>query len=140
MNNIDFKKEFILVNFDDMLLSCNNPLINSDDYYIKYKSEYFKQTQQNYLRFTQLQNNIQNDVSTSNNNKYTFIFRDESEENIKLEAQHEMKTIILQQRKALNNFMHYILQINADFERMKTISNQRKSKNIFTMFLDRNKH
>ena len=42
-----FNDTFININFDEFLIQNNNNLVNSNEYYLQYKSEYLEKTTTN---------------------------------------------------------------------------------------------
>ena len=59
MLNIDFYNIFININFDNILLEENNPLINSKEFYLNYKKIYFNETNKNYSKFLRINSQLQ---------------------------------------------------------------------------------
>ena len=39
--NIDYYAQYININFDEILLENNNNLLNSEEFYLMYKKDYF---------------------------------------------------------------------------------------------------
>lgn len=114
--DLDFKKTFLLINFDDILLKHNNPLINSQEHYITYKQNYISNTKQNYDKFEDLKsqiNQLSNTVTSPSRIYYTYIDQDSLEK-----LHQELKTIIIQQRNLLDNFLVYLQHINNDYNKI----------------------
>lgn len=112
--DIDFYTKYININFDNCLLENNNELVNSEEFYLKYKKIYISTTQQNYELYKNYQDKFKklNDFQYSNNNnKYNYIYIDDVElDNLKI----NIKKIIIEQDTLLNNFNHYISLLNDD--------------------------
>jgi hypothetical protein len=129
---VDFRKEFINIDFDAKLLENNNHLINSQDHYVSYKQKYIKNTLNNFGAYTKLMETymqIQNKTSTTDF-KVFFTYVDDSEvTNLK----HSIKTIILHQRKMLYNFLLYIEYLNANANLLQP-QNVQKPKRRFQLF------
>jgi hypothetical protein len=114
--DLDFKKTFLLINFDDILLKHNNPLINSQEHYITYKQNYISNTKQNYDKFEDLKsqiNQLSKTVTSPSRIYYTYIDQDTLEK-----LHQELKTIIIQQRNLLDNFLVYLQHINNDYNKI----------------------
>jgi hypothetical protein len=106
-----FKETFLNINFDDFLIQNNNNIVNSNEYYLQYKSEYLEKTTTNmeqYIQllkeFKQLSNNYKVD-----NNKYSYTFIDK---NVYNKTNKDIKTLLLEQRQLYNNFINYIQFLN----------------------------
>jgi hypothetical protein len=118
VTELNFKKEFLLINFDDILLKHNNPLLNSQEHYISYKQTYISQTKQNYDQYEQLKSQFQelsNKSSTINTTKLFYTYIDEKKYDSILR---ELKTIVVQQRKLLDNFLLYLKNLNHDYPKI----------------------
>lgn len=111
--NVDFKKQFLDFNFDDMLLQRNNPLVNSYVHYTSRKQQYIKQTLENFRTLTFLDQNL-NEICnikctvSSNTKVHVTILDGKPEEKLRL----KIKTLVLKQRKLFNNFINYINFLN----------------------------
>lgn len=108
MLNIDFYNMFLNVDFDSILSETNNPLINSKEFYLNYKNEYFDQTNKNYSRFLRYNSELQrlrNTEYKKTATKYTFLYLDQN----KIESlKNDLKSIILEQNILFNNFKYHI--------------------------------
>lgn len=116
--NIDFYSQYININFDEILLENNNTLINSEEFYLMYKKEYFDKTLENFEKFkvwiSEL-NELTN-LSVSNNNKYKYVYINTT----RLELlKQNVKNLIISQNKLLDNFHHYITLLNTHPEKFK---------------------
>jgi len=116
---IDFKKTFIDIDFDDMLLRNNNPLINSDDHYLKYKQNYKTTSLANFETYTDLQRqlaslgNLQFHKPTATKYIYTHIKSD------KLDTVHrEISSLLQRQNKLFEQFTNYITFLNNNFNKI----------------------
>ena len=49
--NIDYYAQYININFDEILLENNNNLLNSEEFYLMYKKDYFDQTSENFEKY-----------------------------------------------------------------------------------------
>ena len=144
IGDIDFKKEFLNIDFDSVLIDHDNPLINSYEYYIQYKQKYILETKKNfdaYQKLTKEYKKYKNQYQSPSNNRLVFSYRDE--ENVAYLSQ-QIKKLIVDQRKILSNFQHYVSHLNDDqMIYMSTANNKkstiRRNKNIFTRLLDSNK-
>ena len=52
--NIDYYAQYININFDEILLENNNNLLNSEEFYLMYKKDYFDQTSKNFEKYKKL--------------------------------------------------------------------------------------
>lgn len=111
--NIDIEKDFI-INFDQLLIDCNNPIINSFDKYGKYKKEYLEFTQESITKYNNLILELNKIKPPMENNasKFFFTFVDtEMVTNIK----NQIKGVILQQKQYFNKFVNYIINLNNEY-------------------------
>jgi Na+/phosphate symporter len=113
--HFDFFKEFIDVDFDNILLQNNNPLFNSDEHYCRYKKQYLEQAYRNKELFEEYSDELQElqnqQVVNKSTTKVIYTFVDEDK--IKLLKQNR-KQILAIQRQSLQNFLHYLNQLNID--------------------------
>jgi hypothetical protein len=136
--NIDFEMLYINVNFDDILIENNNPLVNSEDVYLKYKTEYFEQTNKNYNMFKKLSEELENlegnQGYTTYGSKYTYIYNDVIEiEKLRL----TIKQIVIAQRKLYKNFYHYVNLLNSKREAFEQPKNPSVKRSILSMLFDK---
>ena len=111
--DIDIEKEFIM-DFDQLLIDCNNPNINSYERYGKYKNKYIEYTKTNIRIYNQLKNELYiiNPPVEPTSFKYYYTFVDnEKIINIK----NEIKKIIIEQKQYYNNFLNYIMTLNTEY-------------------------
>jgi hypothetical protein len=141
---IDFKSTFLNYDFDSILLNNNNPLLNSYDIYIQYKQKYIISTRKNYDLYQKLIKEYLNLKKTQYNNPspnvvvYTYISEDKLNE-----LSFKIKNLLKTQKRALDNFLHYINHLNDNVNHYITNetdssskSTIRRTKNIFTRLLD----
>jgi hypothetical protein len=140
-------------NFDQLLIDCNNPIINSYDKYGKYKKEYLLFTEENMKTIESLKNDLNNIKpfiqNTDNLIYYTFTDK-EKEKNIKI----QIKNLILKQKQYYNNFINYIMflnkeymndatvkktQLNRSTSRSSSHSSKSISRSIFTKLIPKSK-
>ena len=114
MLNIDFYNMFLNVDFDSILSEINNPLVNSKEFYLNYKNEYFDQTNKNYSRFLRYNSELQrlrNTEYKKTATKYTFLYLDQN----KIESlKNDLKSIILEQNILFNNLKYHIEMLNKE--------------------------
>jgi hypothetical protein len=126
MLNIDFFNMFLNINFDNMLLETNNPLVNSKDVYLNYKRTYFDQTNKNYSKFLRINAELQKLKQTQykiTNNKYYYNYLDTK----KLESlKNDLKSIIITQKELFNNFKHYVETLIKDTKLFSDTSEKKK--------------
>jgi len=136
MLNIDFYNMFVNIDFDSLLSETNNPLINSKEFYLNYKNDYFDQTNKNYSKFLRCNSELQKIKDNQykiENNRYNFIYLNQN----KLESlKSELKSIILKQNELFDNFKHHIYLLNKDSHLfiVPTQINQTKSKGLLSLF------
>jgi hypothetical protein len=142
MSDVDFKNDFLSVNFDNILIEHNNPLVNSYDHYIKYKQQYIRISKQNSESYSELYAKLvsileQQNIKTSTY-RFSFVFADENYIN---SLKTQIKELITQQRKLLSNFIHYLQTLNSDYEKLlpKPLSKS-KSLNINSPILSTTAH
>jgi hypothetical protein len=134
ITDIDFKQEFLSISFDNILIEHNNPLINSYEHYIIYKQQYIRSSKQNmdsYIQlYTELQTILEQQNIKTSDSRFSFVF---TEPNHILNLKTQLKNILIQQRKLLSNFMHYLQILNSDYEKLlpKPVSKS-KSLNVST--------
>lgn len=107
-----FKNQFLNINFDEFLFENNNDLVNSNEYYIQYKSEYLSKTQDNFIKYSDLMKTFKymENNYTINQNKYSYTFVNKDEYN---RINKELKNLLIEQRTLYNNFMNYIQFLNS---------------------------
>ena len=112
--DIKFFNTFIDINFDEIL--SNNHLINSNELYLQYKTNYLTTTNNNFILYNDLIENLNNLSSVEyqnndflNNTKYHYTFIDKTEINI---LKQNIKILIITQKKLLSNFLHYLDTLN----------------------------
>lgn len=150
--DINTHNEFIR-NFDQLLIDCNNPIINSYDKYGKYKKDYLLFTEENIKMIESLKNDL-NTIKPFIENSYKlfyYTFTDkEQEKNLKI----QIKNLILKQKQYYDNFINYIMFLNKEYinnvsvkktqlNRSSSRSSSRSSKsisqNIFTKLIPKSK-
>lgn len=107
-----FKKQFLDINFDSILIDKNNDVVNSYDTYIQFKLEYLEKTQNNLEQFTKLAeqfNKLSNNFNIQNN-KYSYTFVNN---NIYKSLDLELKTLLKDQRTLFSNFLQYVEFLNS---------------------------
>lgn len=140
--DIDFTKEFLLYDFDKLLVEKNNPLINSRKYYISYKQNYIKQTKANLQQFKNIKNEFDKLIKTEfqkpSDTSYLYCYIDN---NRKTELQNELKVLIQKQRKNVKILIEHINILNENMNKLSSeISYGTGIKNmIFKMFDNKKK-
>lgn len=110
-----FEKLFLNIDFDNYFIEKNNNLVNSDEHYLKYKSEYFLTTNHNFdllkiliEKFKLLDNNY---IKLSDINKYIYHFIDKTEYD---SINNQLKNILEVQKKTIQDFTTYINFLNSE--------------------------
>jgi hypothetical protein len=109
----DFKGEFMDVDFDDILIKDNNPLVNSYKHYIKYKNEYLDNAFGLYMRYQKSALELsklyemQRIALSPSKIIYTYINAARARS-----LQALINGLIITQRERLDNFMSYIETLN----------------------------
>ena len=106
---MDFKKQYIDFDFDELLTIHNNPLVNSFDHYLKYKQQYMSETLHNFASHKKLQKQVQQFQESHHDNAIHYRFIDD---NTLDTLKTELKSITVQQSKLFNNFVNYIQFLN----------------------------
>jgi hypothetical protein len=151
MYNLDFKKEFLSIDFDELLLRFNNHFIN-DNIYTDYKNNYISNTNINNTRYNELVNSIisleNKELIQRHKNKYVYFIYEKDKLN---SLKKECKNILLSQRNNLNFFLQYIDSLNNKFlaeskeidsmsiksdksNKSKKSRKSKKNKNILSLF------
>lgn len=107
-----FKSDFLYFEFDNMLIDENNELLNSNEHYIDYKSEYISKTEINCKQLDNLLkkfNILNNFYTKSSERKYVYHFVDD---NIKRSYNDEIKQINVSQITLYTNFINHIEFLN----------------------------
>jgi len=141
---IDFKKKFLIYDFDIILINKNNPLVNSYDNYIQYKQKYIINTKKNFDTYQKLLKEYKNLKNMEYQNYstnvviYTYISNDKLKE-----LTSNIKKLLKDQQYNLDNFLHYINHLNENVNSYILGENSqnskttiRRNKNIFTRLLD----
>jgi hypothetical protein len=142
INIEEFKTNFIDVNFDEILLQYNNPLINSN-VYTNVKQKYFDETFYNYreykMHLMELDVIVTNKEVKKSETKIIYNFTNVELEN---ELKSKLKKILIRQRNAKSNFMNYINHLNnnvrvyIDSEKEKGKQIKSKPRSFFSKFMD----
>lgn len=136
--DIDFYSEYININFDEILIENNNPLVSSEDLYLKFKKTYFDETHKLYEMFKNYSiqlKRLENDQGhTSNDNKYLYVYKDTTKiEELRL----NIKNIIISQKKRLDNFRHYVILLNQNREMFQKDIKPIGKKSILSRLFDK---
>lgn len=119
--DIDYVAQYMSINFDNMV---TNDLVNSEEFYLKYKRNYFERTNENYKMFSiyvdELRNmtNIQRSVSGT---KYTYVYVDTDRLQ---DLKQRIKNIIIAQNVLLDNLNHHIVLLNTNHDKFRSVSNK----------------
>lgn len=125
--DIDFYSTYININFDTLI---DNDLVNSQEFYLKYKKEYLDQSDSNYVLYKKYSDELSlyNESYTVNNTKYTYTYIDVNKiKDVKI----KIKNLIRSQNNLLENFNHYISILNTNKSLFKP---KIKQKNFFSKF------
>jgi hypothetical protein len=108
---VDFKTEFINIDFDKKLLENNNQLVNSQNHYVSLKQRYIQDTLLNFKEYTNLEDSLTQlqNKTFENDHKVFYTYVDRSKVT---DIKQSMKNIVLRQRQMLNNFLKYIEYLN----------------------------
>ena len=116
-----FQEMFLDVNFDQKLIATNNPLVNSNEYYLSYKQNYIQMTQSTldqyhnvYHKYNQLLATQHQQVTPT---KVVFTIIDTNQlQNLR----QELKDLLIHQRELLHNFLLYIAYLNQNVDKYIT--------------------
>ncbi len=119
MESIDFKKDFLEVDFDSILLECNNPLFNSDQHHIKYKNLYFDKAKIACEQFEHLSAELSRlqDVQFLQLSD-TKVIRTYVDEQKILDLKQQRKNLVIKQRQELQKTLQYFRQLNDDYTKL----------------------
>jgi hypothetical protein len=128
--NIDFYSQYININFDEILLENNNNLVNSEEFYLTYKKEYFDQTSQNFEKYKNFDNELKDliNFNSSEPTKYKYVYTDLNRVEF---LKQQLKNLIIAQNKLLDNFHHYITLLNTHPEKFKAKNEDIQQKRSF---------
>lgn len=125
MNDIEiFYNKYIAYDFDDILLNTNNNLVNSYEFYIKFKEDYLFRTNENFENYkiyiTKLEE-LNNKIYFKESEKRIYVtIIDENEKN---NVKKYINNIQTTQRRLYDNFLHYVNFLNEN--KYNYISNSR---------------
>lgn len=113
--DIEFKKKFLEIEFDDILNEQNNKYVNSDEY-LQYKDVYltsFNKRLEELIKLKIEYDILNNFYTKTYNNKYIYNVID-----VQSKEKHNnlIKILIQEQKKDLENFLHYIDFLNGIFK------------------------
>ena len=76
--NIDYYAQYININFDEILLENNNNLLNSEEFYLMYKKDYFDQTSKNFEKYKKWEAELKEltNFNVSTSTKYKYVYTD----------------------------------------------------------------
>jgi hypothetical protein len=130
---VDFKVDFINIDFDNKLLENNNPLLNSQQHYIAFKQRYIKDTLSNSKKYTALKGELEQleNMSSYTDTKFVHVYIDDN----KVSAiKQSIKNIILHQRVLLSNFLNYIDYLNSNVSLLQPNNPTTKTRRLFQLF------
>ncbi len=114
-----FKQQFLMYDFDNVLVEQDNKLVNSNELYIRFKTEYITETTNNFEKLQVLLKRF-NELSQNYsvvNNKYNYTYRDTGEYNT---LKYNIKILIENQKRLYDNFLNYIqFLLSADVKSKK---------------------
>ncbi len=116
MSNLDFESEFLNTNFDSLLTTKKNPLINSHDQFIEYKQNYLAKTYKNFSTFNSLKQQLESISQPSQQvapTKYVHVVIDPQQEQ---QITQDIIELVRTQRVLYENFIHYINHLNENSE------------------------
>ena len=128
--NIDYYAQYININFDEILLENNNNLLNSEEFYLMYKKDYFDQTSENFEKYKKWEAELKEltNFNVSTSTKYKYVYTDIT----KVEyLKQVLKNLIIDQNKLLDNFHHYVTLLNTHPEKFKVRTEDVQQKRSF---------
>lgn len=128
--NIDYYAQYININFDEILLENNNNLVNSEEFYLMYKKDYFDQTSQNFEKYKKWETELKalTNFNLSEPTKYKYVYTDITKVEL---LKQQLKNLIIAQNKLLDNFYHYITLLNTHPEKFKVRTEDIQQKRSF---------
>lgn len=97
--NINFEKEYLQINFDNLLRESNSKLVNNE-FYLEPKVKYFEKTKANYDLFKKYKDELDKLIESD-------IYYIDSEQKI-VKTKNILKNIILEQDLVYKNFLNHI--------------------------------
>lgn len=135
----NFKSTFLNFDFDKNLIDQNNSLVNSNEYYLVYKNNYLKSTQdnlENYIKLNDQYESLSNNELVTDTGKVKYYISNANSgdlDNIKL----EMNKILISQRKIYENFIKYIEFLNESKTKIVTTNKQTSVKSSAKKFFSK---
>jgi hypothetical protein len=128
--NIDYYAQYININFDEILLENNNSLVNSEEFYLMYKKDYFDQTSKNFEKYKKWDVELQEltNFNVSESTKYKYVYTNLTKVEF---LKQELKNLIIAQNKLLDNFHHYVTLLNTHPEKFKVKTEDVQQKRSF---------
>uniref|UniRef100_A0A6C0H6C4 Uncharacterized protein n=1 Tax=viral metagenome TaxID=1070528 RepID=A0A6C0H6C4_9ZZZZ len=132
MNTPDrFQELYLDVNFDQLLIATNNPLINSSEYYLTYKQNYIQMTQANLEQYNDIYHQYTQLLATQHQhlapNKVIFTIINTNQLHT---LGQELKNILILQRQLLHNFCSYIDYLNHNVNKYVSVQPATNDDNI----------
>lgn len=130
MNIHNFKKQFIDINFDKILIDNSNELVNSNEYYINYKNRYLKYTSDNldtYNKLLEKYNVLYNNELVTETGKVRYYIVDSDELN---NIRFNINKLLINQTQLYNNFVNHIDYINENKHKLTKIKKTNDNSNF----------
>lgn len=115
--DINFRSQFIDIDFDKILIDNNNPLVNSEDTYLNFRKQYFDETNVTYREFQELTSKLTHLLKSggykqnTKRTKSSFVYIDtEKIEDLK----RQIKRLYILQEKRFSNFYDYVTLLNTN--------------------------
>lgn len=126
MDDKEFKQKFLdsVDNFDNILIQNNNPLVNSQEYYLNYKQTYIATTLENLKTYSLLKNQLdkllseQHQVIDGKKVYYTYI-----DNQLLDNLREQCFQVYTKQKQLLENFTHQVNFVNLNFKKLTQQSN-----------------
>jgi hypothetical protein len=129
--DVDFYKQYVNINFDEILRENNNPLVTSQTVYLNFKKDYVDKTLQAYDSFNKYNSELQsleNVNGYSSDTKHVYVYKNDKRIQ---ELRQQIKNIVIDQERRFNDFYHYITLLNTNREIFETKSLQQSEKRSF---------
>lgn len=129
--DVNFYKQYVNINFDEILRENNNPLVTSQTVYLNFRKDYLDKTLQAYDSFNKYNSELQSLESVngySSDTKHVYVYKNDKRIQ---QLRQQIKNIVINQERRFNDFYHYITLLNTNREIFETKSLQQSEKRSF---------
>ena len=129
MKYVNYRKEFIDYPFDDILIDFNNPLVNSKDHYLQYKSKYLTKTNDNHHKYKKLLVDIEKQTHKTEPNpkKHVFTFHSKERSGEPIEPDTLLMLSTKYSKIISKQLTNHTVTVNAMERQMEKLKNELKT-------------